>query len=121
MILSILFKYMYIVMEKRGENKMVIIGKTSFPPESAKDVGKRFIELPPLPEFMTSSGPYIKSMGESNINCFEIFDMDKSKLAEGYEFVTNRLVSYFGIPGYKYEVNVYMEATEALGMIGLGQ
>ena len=43
----------------KGE-KMVIIGNISFPQESANDVGKRFLELPPVPDFMTLKGPYIK-------------------------------------------------------------
>ena len=41
---------------------MVIISDVSFPQESANAVGKRFLELPPVPDFMTLQGPYIKGM-----------------------------------------------------------
>ncbi len=99
---------------------MVIIGDISFPQESANDVGKRFLELPSVPEFMTLKGPYIKGKKNDGIQAFEIYELDKSKVAEGIEFVTDRCVKYFGIPGYIYEINVYFEATEALNMIGLG-
>lgn len=99
---------------------MVIIGDISFPQESANDVGKRFLELPPVPDFMTLKGPYIKGMKKDGIQALEIYELDKSKVAEGIEFVTDRCVHYFGIPGYVYEINVYFEAAEALKMIGLG-
>ena len=99
---------------------MVIIGDISFPQESANDVGKRFLELPPVPDYMTMKGPYIKGKKIGGIQVLEIYELDKSKVAEGIEFVTNRCVKYFGIPGYTYEINVFFEATEALKMIGLG-
>ncbi|MEA3435154.1 MAG: hypothetical protein U9R43_01720 [Thermodesulfobacteriota bacterium] len=99
---------------------MVIIGDISFPQESANDIGKRFLELPSVPEFMTLKGPYIKGKKNDGIQALEIYELDNSKIAEGIEFVTNRCVKYFGIPGYIYEINVYFEATEALNMIGLG-
>ena len=99
---------------------MVIIGNISFPQESANDVGKRFLELPPVPDFMTLKGPYIKGKKKNGIQALEIYELDKSKIAEGIEFVTNRCVKYFGISGYVYEIDVYLEATEALNMIGLG-
>ena len=99
---------------------MVIIGDMAFPQESANDIGKRFLELPPLPNYMTLKGPYIKGKKKGGIQVLEIYELDKSKVAEGIEFVTNRCVNYFGIPGYTYEINVFFEATEALKMIGLG-
>lgn len=99
---------------------MVIIGDISFPQESANDVGKRFLELPPVPDYMTLKGPFIKGKKKEGIQVLEIYELDKSKVAEGIEFVTNRCVNYFGVPDYSYEVNVYLEAAEALKMIGLG-
>lgn len=99
---------------------MVIIGDISFPQESANDVGKRFLELPPVPDYMTLKGPYLKGKKMDGIQVLEIYELDNSKVAEGIELVTNRCVNYFGIPGYTYEINVYFEAVEALKMIGLG-
>jgi beta-N-acetylglucosaminidase len=49
----------------------------------------------------------------------ELFELDKSRLAEGIEYVANRYVAYFGISGFRYTVTVYFEAQEALKMIGL--
>ncbi len=98
---------------------MVIIGDISFPQESAHDVGRCFLEQSPVPDYMTLKGPYIKGKKEYGLQVFEIYELDKSKVAEGIEFVTDRCVKYFGIPGYVYEINVFFEAAEALKMIGL--
>ena len=98
---------------------MVIIANISFPPENAGDVGKRFLETAPVPDFMALKGPYVKGRSDG-IQAFELYELDNSKIAEGLEFVTNRCVAYFGIPNYRYEINVFFEAAEALNMIGLG-
>jgi hypothetical protein len=98
---------------------MVIIGKNSFPPESANEIGKRFLELPPLPDYMTMRGPYVRGIMEGGIQVIEIFELNNTKLAEGLNYVTNRYVTYFGIPGFRYTIAPYIETQEALGMIGL--
>lgn len=97
---------------------MVIIADMSFPPESASDVGKRFLEAAPIPGFMSLKGPYIKGR-KDGIQAVELYELDNSKLAEGEAYVTNRCVTYFGIPNFRYEINVFFEAAEALKMIGL--
>ena len=99
---------------------MVIITENMFPPGSAKDVGKAFMELPPLPEFMTMKGPYINSTAGQGIRSIVIYECDRSKLAEGFEIVGDRLTKYFSVPGYTYSSNVWLEAQEALKMVGLG-
>lgn len=97
---------------------MVIINAMRFPQESADKVGKRFLEIAPPPDFMSMRGPYIKGT-EQGIRAVEIFDLDETKLALGLDYVTQRCVTYFGIPGFTYETNVYFEAQESLKLIGL--
>ena len=97
---------------------MVIINAMRFPQESADKVGKRFLEIAPPPDFMSMNGPYIKGT-EQGIRAVEIFDLDETKLALGLDYVTQRCVTYFGIPGFTYETNVYFEAQESLKLIGL--
>ncbi len=97
---------------------MVIINAIRFPQESAHEVGKRFLEIAPPPDFMKMSGPFVKGT-EKGIRVIELFNLDETKLALGLDYVTQRCVSYFGIPGYTYETNVYFEAQESLKLIGL--
>ena len=97
---------------------MVIISAMRFPQESASKVGQRFLELSPPPDYMTLKGPFIKGTNQG-IKALEIFDLDETKLAVGLDYVTQRCVSYFGIPGFTYEVDVFFEAQESLKLIGL--
>jgi hypothetical protein len=98
---------------------MVIITNMSFPTESANDIGKRFLEISPVPDFMTLKGPYVKGM-KDGVQAFELYELDKSRISEGLEYASNRCVTYFGIPNFRYEIDVFFEAAEALKMIGLG-
>jgi hypothetical protein len=36
---------------------MIIISLASYPTESAREIGKRFLELPPLADYITMKGP----------------------------------------------------------------
>lgn len=98
---------------------MVIVSKISYPPESAQDMAKRFLEAPQMPDFLTRKGPYINSTMEKGIGTLSIYELDKSKLAEGYEFIGNYMTIFFGVPGFKYEVKASFEIEEALKMIGM--
>ena len=99
---------------------MVIIGKISFLPESANEIAKRFSELSPLPDYMVIKGPYVRGMMEEGIQGIEIFELNNDKLARGFKYVTNRYITFFGIPGFRYTVAPYIEINEALKMVGLG-
>jgi hypothetical protein len=98
---------------------MVIVTSVAFPTESSKELGKRFLEAPALPEFMTRKGPYFSSNREDGIVTLAIYEVDRSRLADAIEFATNFLATFIGIPGFKYEIKTYLEAAEALKTIGL--
>jgi len=95
---------------------MVIIGMISFPTESSKEMGKRFMEIPP---FLNRKGPYFKSELGEGIKAVSIFEFDPSKMAEAIEFVNNYYANYIGIPGYNYTIGTWLEAIEALKLVGL--
>jgi hypothetical protein len=98
---------------------MVIITENIFPPGSAKDIGKAFLELPPVPDYITMRGPYILGETDRGIRSIHIYECDNSKLADALQVVGDRLTNYFDVPGYSYSVNAWYEAQEALKMIGL--
>ena len=37
---------------------MVVLSFVSYPPESGEEIGKRFLELSPMPDYITMEGPY---------------------------------------------------------------
>lgn len=98
---------------------MVIVTHIIFPTENAKEVGKRMLTIGPLPDYLVVRGPYIYSIAGEGIHSIDIFELDKSKMAEALEFLNNRHVAFFGVPGYTFSVHVCMEAAEAIRMVGL--
>ena len=100
---------------------MVIILSTSYPSENATEMGKRFLELPPLPDYLTRRGPYVLGTKGEGITSTTIYEIDRStKLAEAFEEVAKQAVHFLGVPGFTYSINVGLEAEQALKMIGLG-
>jgi hypothetical protein len=98
---------------------MVIIGMISFPTESSKEMGMRFMEIPPLPTYLTRKGPYFSSELGAGVRAKSIFECDPSKMAEALEYVGNYYARFFGVPGFTYTIGTWFEVKEALSMIGL--
>lgn len=98
---------------------MIIASSILYPPESANEIAKRFLETPAIPDYMTKKGPYINSSIEEGITTISFYELDRSKLADGYEFLGNYMATFFGIPGFKYEIRPYFEVEEAMKMVGM--
>lgn len=98
---------------------MVIVLNVTFPAESAKKVGESFVNASPLPDFLIRKGPYISSTNEDGVSSLSIFELEPDKLAEGMTAVGDYASSFFGVPGWAFEVKVHYDAQEALKMIGL--
>jgi hypothetical protein len=98
---------------------MVTIGMTSYPTESAKEMGGRFKELPTLPPYITRKGPYIGTEIGVGIKSISIFEYDPSKMAEANEFIANYYAHFIGVPGFTYSLNTWFDVMEAFKMVGL--
>jgi len=98
---------------------MVIIHLASFPPGSAKECGKCFADLAPLPEYLTMIGPYVYSTEGGGIKGITIYETDQARMAEALTCIYDRAVPFFGVPGYTYDVRAVTEVGEALKMVGL--
>lgn len=98
---------------------MIIMTHVLIPNISAKEVGKRMLELPPFPDYLTIRGPYLYGVEGEGIHSIDIFEVEKSRMAEALEFLNKRHVAFFDIPGYTYGVNTCLEANEGIKMLGL--
>jgi len=96
---------------------MIAIGH--YPQESGTELGKRFLEAKPAPDFITTMGPFVRSTLEG-IQTFTIFEFDPSKYAEANDYLNDRYAAYIGVPGYKYSIEHWLEAMDAVKLIGLG-
>ena len=101
---------------------MVIYIETQYPTESVNQMAGKFVERMasnPPPDFLTMRGPYVKAETGVGIQSITIFEVEDNKLAEGMMFCLETMVSYIGIPGYTYTIDVRTEVQEALKMIGM--
>ena len=98
---------------------MVIIAFASYPPESAKEIGKRYVKLSPPPDFITMEGPYMYSNGESGMQAASLYKFDKSKAAEALQVAHDQHAVFFGVPGYQYDIKVCAGAERALKVSGV--
>jgi hypothetical protein len=98
---------------------MVIIGMLSYSPEGAKELGKRFLAQKSLPDYISMKGHYISGAKGEGTQTITLYEVERSKLPDALEHISNRYVAYFGVPGLTYSVNIWLDAGEALKMIGL--
>ncbi len=98
---------------------MVIISNVSYPPESTKEIAKRYLKAPVLPDFLNKKGPYVSADKKGGMNSITYYELENEKLAEGLKAIAESLSIYFGVPGYKYDLRPYFELEEGLEILGL--
>jgi len=99
---------------------MIIISLTSYPTESSTEIGKRFVKFPTLPDFVTMRGPYVSSVIDEGIRGITVYEFDESRYEEAYKVLSDRVSKCLGVPGFTYSLNHWLEAKDALALIGLG-
>jgi hypothetical protein len=96
-----------------------IVVTGSFPAHVGKDVGKTFLKLEKLPDFVKTE--HVFNTADGDYAFFSIYEIeDESRYFEGLKAITKRFSGYMDIKGYKYTVHPVLEAKDALSMIGLG-
>ena len=98
---------------------MIIISNVTYPPESAKEIAKRFLTAPALPGFLKKNGPYISTNRPDGVHSITLYELDNSRLAEGLQAVNKSLAVYFGVQGYAYDIIPYYQTEEGLRIIGM--
>lgn len=96
---------------------IVVMG--SFPAHVGKEVGKTFLKLEKLPDFVKTEHVFNTAAGDYMF--FSIYQIeDETKYFDGLKAITKRFSGYMDIKGYKYTLYPVLEAKDALSMIGLG-
>ncbi|NOX32738.1 MAG: hypothetical protein GXP56_03225 [Deltaproteobacteria bacterium] len=98
---------------------MVIISNVTYPPESTKEVTRRYLKAPVLPEFLNKKGPFVSASKSSGMNSITFYELDNDRLAEGLRVLGESMAVYFGVPGYKYDLKPFFELEEGLSILGL--
>lgn len=98
---------------------MIIISNVIYPPESAREITKRFLTAPVLPDFITKIGPYISTERKDGVHSITLYEVENSRLADGLLAVGESLAVYIGVPGYTYDIRTYLEVEEGLKILGM--
>ncbi|HOO39314.1 MAG TPA: hypothetical protein PLU81_13125 [Deltaproteobacteria bacterium] len=98
---------------------MVVIVHSQWLPEGAVEMGKRFKDQETLADYITMKGPFIHSTKGEGIQAVALYEFDRARLADAVEHINNRYVAYYGVPGFTYTANVWLDVGEALSMVGL--
>ena len=97
---------------------MVTVSMVSYPPESAKELGKRFLELSPVPDFIKVIGPYMFTEIKDGLTAITIYKYDRSKAGEANDAIANAHLAFYGIPGYTYSLKLASGSATSMKMLG---
>jgi len=92
---------------------MVLISMMSNPPESGNEMMRRSKQLPRLPEYIRTIGPYISSTVGQGIKTLTIYEFEDSKFAEASKRINSILQAFIGVPGFTFSVEVWIKAKDA--------
>jgi hypothetical protein len=98
---------------------VITIGITKWTTESANEMGKRFLEIKPLPDFVQMIGPYVYPDENEGIKAITIFKYDKTKAGEANDAIANLHMIYFGVPGFRYSLKLASGAAATMKMMGI--
>jgi hypothetical protein len=97
---------------------MVVINISSYPLQSVEACVKCYMELPPLPDFITEKGMYTRFAKGVGIELIHILEFDDSKRAEANEFIGKRILAFSVVPGFSCSSQPWATVEEALKMMG---
>jgi hypothetical protein len=110
----LVYKYHFL---KRKGDKMIIICFSDYPIQSAKEVTKRFIELPRLPDFVKGKGNYVYSTTGEGYHNISILEVEDTKAKEAFDAVMKVYLNFLDVPGYSYDIRVCYKVSDAIALM----
>ena len=101
---------------------MLIMVTAWYPLYKATEVGKKYIAVMqkfPAESFEKPLVPVGVRTVKDGIRVTAITEVEKGKFEEAYNLTVRRMVEYFGIEGFRYEVETLLTGEEAMPLIGL--
>jgi len=93
---------------------MIIICFSDYPIQSGKEVTKRFLAIPRLPEYIKGKGNYVYSASEEGYRNISILEVDDAKVKEAFDAITKAYLNFMDVPGYSYDIRVCYKVSEAI-------
>ena len=98
---------------------MITLSTVSYPPESAKEIGRRFLKMSPTPDYIDVVGPYTVATVEDGIRAVTIYRYERARAGEANEAIANLHMAFYGVPGYTYSLQLAAGARMSMKMMGL--
>jgi|WetSurMetagenome_2_1015567.scaffolds.fasta_scaffold939210_1 hypothetical protein len=92
---------------------MILISMISVPPESAREMVKRSMQLPRLPEYIKTQGPLIHSAVGEGLRTIVLYEFEDSKFTEASQQIGKLMGAFYGVPGFTYSLEVWFRAKDA--------
>ena len=83
---------------------MLILGFNKFPPQSAKEVAKRIMEMPRLPDYINGRGNYSYNTEEGFVGGLVIYEFDSAKADEALEKIREAYWLLCDVPGFTFQL-----------------
>ena len=110
-------RIIYFVYHLRKEiREMILVISSSWSKHQSKEILKVAMQLDPIPDYM-SRKMYVSSTPEVGVECFDMYEFDRSKLHEASEFLYARIQSFCAVEGFTYELKPWMENEEAIALV----
>ena len=91
---------------------MLLLGISKYPMQSIKEVVKRMMEIPRLPEYIKGKGNYGYTDTEGGVG-FVIYEFDSAKTDEAMEQINDAYWRFYDVPGYSYQLIPIGKARDA--------
>ena len=96
-----------------------IIIESLWPATSAEQIGKTWLEMKSLPDWLVMLWAGTRSEVNMGSRGLVIFQCYKDKIRDGLELIREDMARYLKIPGYSFSINLWAEAKDALKMVGM--
>jgi hypothetical protein len=91
---------------------MILIGFGTYPMQSTKEVTKRFLDIPRLPEYIKGKGNYVYITTEG-VTGITIYEFESAKVEEATEQISNAYWRFHDVPGYSFQLIHVAKARDA--------
>jgi len=100
---------------------MFIVGTTRMPTNKSIEVAKVFAKAvkKPLPSCLKRGNVLVTASGEEWFKALAIYEVEDAKLADAIKALVEYEAQFIGIEGYRYQVDIMLDAEEALPLIGI--
>ena len=91
---------------------MILLGISTYPLQSSKEVAKCVMEMPRLPDYIKGKGNYVYTTDKGAVG-FVIYEFDSAKADEAIEKINSAYWRLSDVPGLSYQLIPCVKARDA--------